>query len=237
MRIFAGPNGSGKSTTLKGLLQAKFNIGVYVNADDIESELRTNKALPFETFQLEVTEATIQDFFRDSTFSPVRRNDLLLWEKIFVRNNVLYAEAPIDSYLAADTAEFIRQRLLEQGTSFTYETVMSHHGKIDFMQKARDQGYRVYLYFIATDDPEINVNRVLIRIAQHGHYVNPDVIRERYWKSLKNLKAAITKTNRSYIFDNSAEVSKLVAEITEGTDLLLIDPENVPSWLEQYLLE
>lgn len=38
LRMFAGPNGSGKST-LKDEVEAH-GLGVYINADDIEAEIR-----------------------------------------------------------------------------------------------------------------------------------------------------------------------------------------------------
>ncbi|MDI9358448.1 MAG: zeta toxin family protein [Phycisphaerales bacterium] len=121
----------------------------------------------------------------------------------------------VDSYLAADLAEFIRQQLLANDISFTYETVMSHKGKVDFLQTARDKGYRVYLYFIATEDPAINISRVHVRVALAGHHVLPGIIEKRYYKSLQHLKAAIKKTNRAYLWDNSGAESCLIAVITD----------------------
>jgi len=53
LRIFAGPNGSGK-TTLKNVLEKEY-LGVYVNADDIEKELK-EKELKFDNFHLKVNE-------------------------------------------------------------------------------------------------------------------------------------------------------------------------------------
>jgi predicted ABC-type ATPase len=39
MRVFAGPNGSGKTTIIK-TLKERIRFGVYVNADDIEKDLK-----------------------------------------------------------------------------------------------------------------------------------------------------------------------------------------------------
>ncbi len=114
---------------------------------------------------------------------------------------------------------------------------MSHEGKIDFMEHAREEGYRVYLYYIATEDPEININRVKVREAQQGHSVSPDVIRSRYFKSLSNLKAAIKKTNRAYIFDNSGIQAELIAEITEGIDVIRNEMVNIPNWVARSILK
>jgi predicted ABC-type ATPase len=72
------------------------------------------------------------------------------------------------SYVAAVLADAIRRALLAQGSTFTFETVMSSRDKIDFMREAQALGYRTYLYFVATDDPEINISRVQLRVSQGG---------------------------------------------------------------------
>ncbi len=236
MRVFAGPNGSGKTTIVKSL-QSEIPFGVYVNADDIERLLKESKVLIFDSYQLNIEETVLQNFFKASRFSPIKRNQPDLWNELKVNNNILHINTNIDSYLAADIAEFIRQNLLENSISFTYETVMSHNGKISFLQQARENGYRVYLYFVATEDPEINVNRVNVRVAQHGHNVKPAAIRDRYYKSLNQLKQAVKLTNRAYIFDNSGSASVLVAEITDGVDVNLFDPDKAPNWFSKYLIE
>jgi predicted ABC-type ATPase len=158
-----------------------------------------------------------------------------LWTKLFVRENVLHTDALIDSYLAADLAEFIRQQLLLNDISFTYETVMSHESKVAFLQQAKEKGFRVYLYYIATEDPEINISRVNVRVAQDGHFVDPAVVKDRYYRSLKQLKAAVKLSNRAYIWDNSGKASILIAEITDGIDVKIIDTEKVPNWFVKYL--
>lgn len=235
IRVFAGPNGSGK-TTIVNDLRLKYSYGVYVNADDIEAELKSKGNFFFDKYKLNVEEKNLQDFFRLSSFSPIKRNESDLWKKLSVQNNSLIVSTLIDSYLAADIAEFIRLELLENNFSFTYETVMSHKGKIDFLQKAIDKHYKVYLYFIATEDPEININRVNVRVAQSGHAVPPDVIRSRYYRSLENLKNAVMKTNRAFIFDNSGSAAVLIAEITDGLDVNIIETSRVPNWLVKYLI-
>lgn len=238
MRVFAGPNGSGKTTIFKGMLaKEEIQLGVYVNADEIELQLVQSTTLSFDAYQLTVLDDSLKHFFRNSNFAPVKRKEEDLWKKLFVVNNSLTVDTRIDSYLAADLAEFIRQQLLENGVSFTYETVMSHEGKVQFMQSALQKGYRVYLYFIATEDPEINISRVNVRVAQQGHAVLPDIIKNRYYKSLGLLKAAVNQTSRAYIFDNSGEKADLIAEITDGVDVRLNNAVDVPNWVAIYLLK
>ena len=227
MRIFAGPNDSGKTTIIKSL-QSEIGFGVYVNADDIESLLKESAVLLFSAYQLFITQDHLQTFFKNSIFSPVKRNEPNLWTKLTIQHNVLHINTAIDSYLAADLAEFIRQQLVANGISFTYETVMSHKNKIEFLQTVKEQGYRIYLYFVATEDPGINISRVNVRVAQLGHNVAPDVITNRYFRSLRQLSAAVKISNRAYIWDNSGTVSLLIAEITDVKMLLL--------WIEKKCL-
>lgn len=98
---------------------------------------------------------------------------------------------------------------------------MSAPDKIQLLIAAQQMGYRTYLYYIATDDPDINITRVRQRVAAGGHDVPQDKIISRYERSLKQLSEAIQVTNRAYIFDNSGDVAVWVCEITEGKKLTI----------------
>jgi len=239
LRIFAGPNGSGKSTFIKNFPSApNIKLGYYVNADDIEQNLKLNYYLAFNEFGITVTTDQIQTYFKNSTFAPVKLNNIDLWNSFTIENNTLLLNKnlSINSYIAADLAEFIRQTLLADGLSFSYETVMSDANKIDFLQKAKDAGYRIYLYYFATEDPSINVRNVTLRVLQKGHAVDEELIKARYYRSLNNLKAAVKVSDRAYLFNN-ADLIILIANITNGEDVEVIDVNNIPNWFINYLIE
>jgi hypothetical protein len=80
-------------------------------------------------------------------------------------------------------ADYLRQQLIKQRTPFTLETVMSSPDKVQLLQQAQQTGYRTYLYFIATDDPDINISQVQNRVRQGGHSVPEDKIVSRYQRS------------------------------------------------------
>ena len=117
---------------------------------------------------------------------------------------------------------------------------MSHPGKLELLRLAREAGYRTYLYYVAAEDPAINVSRVANRVALGGHPVPEDKIVERYQRSLSLLLEAIRLTNRAYVFDNSTDNADgqhtWVSEITDGRTLEL-KSDRIPAWFKHAVLD
>lgn len=232
IRMFAGPNGSGKST-LRTVVRPEL-LGAYVNADDIEQHFRSEGKLNLSDYHIAATQQAVEHYFQNSSRLP---QEQLPGSPVRIRiiDNCLYLDhLPAMSYYAAVTAEFIRNELLRSGITFSFETVMSHGDKVEILRRAQVHGYRTYLYFIATDDPAINVSRVKLRVSQGGHDVPEDKIRSRYVRSLDLLLDAIRVSNRAYIFDNSqsGQEKTWLAEVTEGKDLEM-KSEWMPDWFKK----
>ncbi|GKQ58704.1 zeta toxin family protein [Sphaerotilus sulfidivorans] len=235
LRVFAGPNGSGKST-IKEALRPEW-LSVYVNADEIEKSIRGRGHLDLADFALGAADlAGLHAFMAASTL--LSRDPALLADAARLGldgSRVIFGAVQVNSYHASVLSDFIRHRLLARGQSFTFETVMSSRDKVDFMARARAHGYRTYLYFVATDDPEINVERVRNRVLGGGHPVPQDKIRERYHRSLDLLPQAIDQSSRAYVFDNSGEDRLLLAEITDAGESLSLETDAIPPWFQPVL--
>ena len=234
--MFAGPNGSGKST-LKTVLRPEL-LGVYLNPDEMEKEMRTAGFLDLGAFNVTATETEVRTFFRESDFLKGAGFADAAEKVSMSGGRLIFDPHAVNSYVASVTADFFRQRLLETRSSFTLETVMSHPGKVALLEQARRLGYRTYLYFIATDDPEINVSRVRNRVRRGGHAVPEDKIAKRYHASLGLLMDAIRNTNRAYIFDNSGEGQEhtWLAEVTDGMELEM-KTDQMPAWFKHAVLD
>jgi predicted ABC-type ATPase len=217
LRMFAGANGSGKST-LKSVINPAL-LGVYINPDDIEREIRTQGFLDFSAYQVRTNADEVLSFFTNSSFL---KSVGLLDDSIkltFDDNKLSFANIEVNSYFASVASDFIRHKLLENSISFTFETVMSSSDKVEFLQKAQQCGFRTYLYYITTEDPIINISRVQYRVEMGGHSVPENKIIERHQRSLDLLFDAVQYSNRAYIFDNSGDVHVWLAEITDGEEL------------------
>lgn len=102
------------------------------------------------------------------------------------------------------------------------------------MEQARQKGYRIYLYFISTENPLINIERVKQRVQEAGHNVAPVKVEERYFKSLKLLYQAIKISDRCYLFDNSVDL-QWFAEVTAG-EHIEYKREEIPQWFLDYVI-
>jgi len=147
-----------------------------------------------------------------------------------------------DERIAQILAYFLRKKLLNERKKFSFETVFSHTSKLDIMREAKEAGYKVYLYFVSTESPEINKFRVEARRNKGGHDVDPDKIEQRYYRSLDLLFNAAQLCYQVYFIDNSRELKegeeanwfahfKIVEEKKKWDKL---EPSQVPEWFKKY---
>ena len=234
IRMFAGPNGSGKSTIFTNV-RRQFYSGVFVNADQIERTLRLQGFVNLHNYNIIASTRSLDDFITSFGLAERLSAQNKQISLSLVDNVVTVKDADIHSYTASILAAFIRMNLLATSQTFSFETVMSHASKVDFLQRAKAQQFKTYLYYVCTDSPDSNVARVNQRVAKGGHPVPEDKIVSRYYRSLELLKSAVNATNRSYIFDNSGSDYRLVLEVANGNDITIHDP-NIPSWITRHFL-
>jgi predicted ABC-type ATPase len=178
-------------------------LGVYVNPDEIEKKILEHKILDLRSYGIVTTQEELLNFLKTSTL--LKENEAVdsTNQLRFIEGKLNFENSKANPYFPSVISDFIHNKLISSSQSFTFETVMSFPGKIDLLQKAQNAGYRTYLYYIATEDSDINISRVHHRIKMGGHSVPENKIRTRYQKSLDLLMDAIQVTNRAYIFDNS----------------------------------
>lgn len=172
LRIFAGPNGSGKTSLYTFLTtQHYFNPYFYINADVIYRELFTT-GFSISNWPIILKKSIIIEYFKNSTFSKHLDFDEIAKGLYIKENNISWnlSDRHI-TYICAALADYLRHSMLQSNSSFSCETVFSHESKLEFMVNAKSLGYKIYLYFISTERPSINIDRIQNRIKQGGHSV------------------------------------------------------------------
>lgn len=98
-----------------------------------------------------------------------------------------------------------RERCLKERTSFVFETVFSSQDKIDFLLRAKQAGFFIRVFFIATNHPSINAARIANRVMEGGHDVPITKIISRFYKSIMNCEIIAKFVDRLYVYDNSVD--------------------------------
>ncbi|MNQ88822.1 Zeta toxin [compost metagenome] len=236
IRIFAGPNGSGKSTLFKEFSK-NYNTGFFINADELEQKLSESGLIDLQEIGLLANQSDLDHFkLLPSSQSLIQKAALegRMIDVCVKENFIVDTSKATHSYEGSFTASFIRDLLMQQNKSFSFETVMSHESKIDEIKSVVAQGYNVYLYFVCIDSPEVNISRVSNRVNKGGHFVAEDKIENRYYRTLEFLHLALPLCYRAYLFDNSGKSQELVAELYNGAMELKTD--NPPQWFMKYVL-
>lgn len=244
LRVFAGPNGSGKSTIISSVrgteIEGKpIDFGCYINADDIASELEKGE-FSFASFEVNVSKKSLADFAVQSGLINQDFTEENLLGSFKLKGNVLTLKAnQFSDRLAQIIARYLRELLLADGRRFSFETVFSHESNIDIMQRAVAAGYKVYFYFVSTESATINQYRVALRVKQGGHFVAPDKIEKRYYRSLNLMYKAAQLAYQAFFFDNSIDDRpyRLAARFKmagEKREWDVSDQKQWPEWFKQY---
>ena len=135
--------------------------------------------------------------------------------------------------IAQREAEQVRHTLIAQGEPFSFETVLSIKDKLEFIKYAKYHGYHVHVVYVTTRSPEINLERVKIRVAQGGHNVPTNKVLSRYEKSMGLMFDVVREAHRADVYDNSEDRPQFVAAKINETYCFCKRP---PDWLEKYLI-
>lgn len=233
LKMFAGPNGSGKSTLAQQLSDDyAINLYNFLNADILFAEIAKSckTACP-----LNIDNQDLLDFINNSTYlddyKRPFRNHLITIDK---EDCFVFDPCAINSYTVAMVADFLKDQYLKRHLSFSFETVFSHPAKIEILKKAQAEGFKTYMYFVATESPLINIKRIQQRVKNGGHNVPEDKTVARYERCLKQINNVLPYLNRAYFLDNTDNKLHFFSEYEQGKGFTLCS-ELIPKWFRHFV--
>lgn len=137
---------------------------------------------------------------------------------------------------AARYCEKLREQCLIERKSLIFETVLSAPDKVDFINRAIESGYFVRLFFVSTENPQINASRIAKRVMEGGHDVPIPKIISRYSKSIYNCFQLASIVDRLYVYDNSRDGkdARILFRAVKGT-IVKQYTDNMPEWAKNIL--
>ena len=123
-----------------------------------------------------------------------------------------------------------REAALREQRSFAVEDLVVD---TELLESARDAGYATKVVFISTEDPNLNVGRILVRMSRGGQSVPLNTIPESYKQSMKSLSEARKHADDVLVYDNTPDGKghRLVARFIAGE--LIKTTHTPPDWLRE----
>lgn len=139
---------------------------------------------------------------------------------------------------AVEYCEVWRNQCLSEKRSLIFETVLSANDKVDFINRAKEAGFFIRLFFVCTNSPVINASRIAKRVMEGGHDVPISKVISRYQKSILNCRYLARKVDRTYLYDNSIDRAdaSLLLRFSDGI-IAKRYVETMPEWAKQIVGE
>jgi predicted ABC-type ATPase len=135
---------------------------------------------------------------------------------------------------AARRAVLLCRALLAKRDSFLVESTLAGHGAIALLAGAKRAGYRVVVIYVALGDPDLQIDRVRLRVAQGGHDIPDADIRRRYFRSLFRAPAAIGLADEAIVLDNAGPQPERMLLVQGGR--VVWQAGILPTWVHELLL-
>ena len=125
-----------------------------------------------------------------------------------------------------------REAMLREHRSFAVEDLVVD---TELLESARDAGYTTKVIFISTEDPNLNIGRILIRMSRGSQSVPLNTIPESYDESMRSLPKARKHADDVLVYDNTPDGKghRLVARFIAGELVKTIHPP--PEWLQSVI--
>lgn len=148
---------------------------------------------------------------------------------IIIDTDKLTAELGGDKIKGGKKAVLRIEECLKSGVNFTQETTLSGIRTLKTIQKARELGYYIRLYYIGVNSCEESIKRIRNRVEKGGHNIPSSDVERRFDKRFEDLKRILPYCNEARFFDNeNGFVEK--AEYKNGS---IITKGPSPQWLTE----
>jgi len=131
--------------------------------------------------------------------------------------------------IATECQSFVEQHIADRA-SFAIETTLRSAVVIRQAEAARAAGFSTLLFFVATDDIGLNIERIAARGRMGGHASQEADIRSIAATAMANLPRAVTAFSRVECFDNSVRGTPRERVLAFDHGRLVYRAKAMPAW-------
>ena len=107
-------------------------------------------------------------------------------------------------------------KCVKESKSFAFETTLSGLSYVKKIERWKELGYTIILYYFSLPSVEMAIDRVQYRVKHGGHNIPEKDIRRRFTRSKLNFEKVFKPIVDTWVvFDTSSSVPKLIGESSE----------------------
>lgn len=168
-----------------------------------------------------------------------KRLDIRVENPIYINTDAIvkemFGENPTQEQYNIGFAESDRRReeaLHMRRNLIIFESPFSNPYKMDYLNQARNEGYFSRVYYVGTDDPEINVRRNESRRRVEKRGPSPEYVRKSWRDAHANMAITAKIAHECIVFNNSVDLAEEGVALFRTRDGLVVCryiPE-LPRW-------
>jgi predicted ABC-type ATPase len=146
-------------------------------------------------------------------------NPDLLTDRIAQVENLPQLEANLEAVVRIETW---LEASIRAHQTVGVETVLSTDKYRRLVLAAKENQFEFRLIYVVLASPDLNVERVRLRVKKGGHGVPERKIRERWVKSIRQLPWFLEQADLAFIFDNTGASPRRIGLKQDGR--IILDP-------------
>ena len=131
--------------------------------------------------------------------------------------------------IATECQSFVEQHIADRA-SFAVETTLRSDAVIRQAEAANAAGFSTLLFFLATEDVRLNIERIAARGRMGGHSSPEADICAVYAASMANLPRAVAVFSRVECFDNTPRGGSPLRVMTFDRGSVIYRADSLPAW-------
>lgn len=121
-------------------------------------------------------------------------------------------------------------------STFIIESILCSQSQRDCVISLKQSGAYIRMFFVSTDSPFINIDRIVKRDILSNSKIDVRKILERYFKSMAGAIALAPCVNELFILDNTDDQKplKVILHVADG-DRIIYRENGIPQWASLFL--
>ncbi len=124
------------------------------------------------------------------------------------------------------------RKQIRENRSFILESTLSGNYLIKFLKELREKEYYITIIYVYLKNPQYCIERINNRVKRGGHFVNPEDVKRRFYRSKNNFWKYYKELADEWIaISNSGELPEIFA-MGEGNNFKVVNEFKLTNFLE-----